>query len=84
MPSSSISAAARTLSRLLAHLDKTLDLDGINYVALRAYKAAGRNVSFNEMSGMTGAAPVTGALIPVLVTFTDRERSGDRACGAAG
>jgi hypothetical protein len=61
----------KNLVALLAHLDKTLDLDGINYVALRAYKAAGKNVSFNEMSGMSGVAPVTGALIPVLVTFTD-------------
>src|ERR1700692_1349063 len=61
----------KNLVALLAHLDKTLDLDGINYVALRAYKAAGKNVSFNEMSGMTGVAPVTGALIPALVTFTD-------------
>jgi len=61
----------KNLVALLAHPDKTLDLDGINYVALRAYKAAGKNVSFNEMSGMTGVAPVAGALIPVLVTFTD-------------
>jgi len=43
----------------------------MNYLALRAYNAAGRKVSFNEMSRMTGAVPVTGALIPVLVTFTD-------------
>ena len=41
----------------------------MNYVALRAYKAADRNVSFNEMSRMTGAVPVTGALIPIFVTF---------------
>lgn len=61
----------RNLVALLAHIDTTLDLDGINYVALRAYKAAGRNPSFNEMSRMTGAAPVTGALIPVLVAFAD-------------
>jgi hypothetical protein len=61
----------KNLVALLAHPDKTLDLDGINYVALRAYKAAGKNVSFNELSGMTGVAPVTGELIPVLVTFTD-------------
>jgi hypothetical protein len=60
----------KNLVALLAHIDGTLDLDGMNYVALRAYKAAGRNVSFNEMSRMTGAVPVTGALIPVLVTFT--------------
>ncbi len=44
----------KNLVALLAHIDKTIDLDGINYVALRAYKAAGRNVSFNEMSRMTG------------------------------
>jgi hypothetical protein len=62
---------SKNLVALLAHIDKTLDLDAMNYVALRAYKAAGRNVSFNEMSRLTGTVPVTGALIPVLVTFTD-------------
>jgi hypothetical protein len=59
----------KNLVALLAHIDKTIDLDGVNFVALRAYNAAGRNVSFNEMSRMTGAVSVTGALIPVLVTF---------------
>jgi hypothetical protein len=61
----------KNLVALMAHIDSTLDLDGMNYLALRAYKAAGRNVSFNEMSRMSGAVPVTGALIPVLVTFAD-------------
>ncbi len=61
----------KNLVALLAHIDKTLDLDGMNYLALRAYKAAGRNVSFNDMSRLTGVVPVTGSLIPVLVTFTD-------------
>src|ERR1700686_4548209 len=61
----------KNLVALLAHIDKTVDLDGINYVALRAYKAAGLNPSFNEMSRMTGVVAVTGALIPVLVTFAD-------------
>jgi hypothetical protein len=59
----------KNLVALLAHIDKSVELDGINYVALRAYKAAGRNVSFNEMSRTTGVVPVTGALVPVLVTF---------------
>src|SRR5262245_25135435 len=41
----------RNLVALLAHVDKNLELDGINYVALRAYTAAGgKRVSFNEMS----------------------------------
>src|SRR3954454_17115217 len=63
--------SGKNLVALLAHIDPVIDLDGMNYLALRAYKAAGRNVSFNEMSRMTGAVPLTGALIPVLVTFTE-------------
>jgi hypothetical protein len=62
----------RNLVVLLAHLDKTLDLDGMNYVALRAYGAArGQRVPFNEMSSARGVVPVTGTLIPILATFTD-------------
>ena len=67
----------RNLVALLAHLDKTLDLDAINYVALRAYNAAaGNRVNFNEMSRQTGAVPVKGALIPVLVAFADPANPG--------
>ena len=58
------------LIALLAHVDKTVELDGMNFLALRAYNAAGRKVSFNDMSRMNGPVPVQGALIPVLVTFT--------------
>ena len=61
----------KNLVALMAHIDNSLELDGMNYVALRAYNAAGRKVSFNEMNRMTGAVPVKGAIMPVLVTFTD-------------
>jgi hypothetical protein len=62
----------KNLLALLAHLDKSLDLDGMNYLALRAYGAAGgQRVSFNEMSRMTGVVPVKGELIPLLATFSD-------------
>jgi hypothetical protein len=61
----------KNLLALLAHVDQSVELDGINYLALRAYNAAGRKVSFNEMNRVTGAVPVQGALIPVLLTFTD-------------
>lgn len=63
----------KNLVALLAHVDKSVELDDMNYVALRAYNAAagGRRVSFNDMNRMSGIVPVTGALIPVLVTFTD-------------
>src|SRR3954469_22191215 len=63
---------AKNLVALMAHIDGKLDLDGMNYVALRAYTAAGgKRPSFNAMSQMKGIVPVTGALIPVLVTFAD-------------
>jgi hypothetical protein len=46
-------------------------------VALRAYTAAGgKRVSFNEMNRQSGAVPVTGALIPVLVSFADPANPG--------
>jgi hypothetical protein len=62
----------KNLLALMAHIDNnSLELDGMNYVALRAYNAAGRKASFNEMSRMTGDVAVKGAVIPVLVTFSD-------------
>ena len=64
--------SGKNLVALLAHVDKNLVLDDVNYVALRAYnEAAGKRVSFNEMSRLSGIVPVKGALIPVLVTFAD-------------
>lgn len=64
--------SGKNLVTLLAHLDHTLDLDGMNYVALRAYGASsGQRVSFNEMSRIRGVVPVTGELIPVLAAFAD-------------
>lgn len=58
---------------LLAHQQGAkLDLDDINYVALRAYGVArGNRVSFKDMSRQTGIVPVQGDLIPVLVSFGD-------------
>src|SRR3954447_22013239 len=62
----------KNLVALLAHIgDRGLDLEDINYAALRAYNAAGHKASFNNMSKMTGAVPVTGTLMPVLATFAD-------------
>jgi hypothetical protein len=67
----------KNLVALLAHLDKTLDLDAVNYVALRAYPAAtGKRVNFNDMSRQTGIMPVKGALVPVLVAFADPANPG--------
>ncbi len=64
--------AGRNLVALLAHIgDNGLELDGMNFVALRAFNAAGRKTTFNAMNQMTGTVPVTGALIPVLAAFSD-------------
>src|SRR3954467_11850469 len=60
------------LVALLAHAgDNGFELDGMNFVALRAFNAAGRKTTFNAMNQMTGTVPVTGALIPVLAAFSD-------------
>jgi len=68
---------AKNLTALLAHLDKSVDLDAINYVALRAYAAAGGpRVSFNDMNRVTGVVPVKGALIPLLVSLGDPNNPG--------
>jgi hypothetical protein len=62
----------KNLVALLTHIDdNNLELDGVNYVALRAFNAAGRKTSFNELNRISGAVPVTGSLVPVLATFTD-------------
>lgn len=67
----------RRLVALLAHLDGKLDLDAINYVALRAYNAAwGKRINFNDMSKQTGIVPVDGALIPVLLASSDPANPG--------
>ena len=67
----------KNLVALLAHVDKNLVLDDINYVALRAYLAAtGKRVPFSEMSRLTGVVPVKGELIPVLVSFADQAMPG--------
>jgi hypothetical protein len=67
----------KNLVALLAHTDHTLDLDGINYVALRAYGAAGgKRLTFNDMNRLTEIVPVKDAVIPVLVTFTDPKNPG--------
>jgi hypothetical protein len=62
----------RNLIALLAHVDdKGLELDGMNFVALRAFNAAGNKTTFNAMNRVGGSAPVAGALIPVLAAFSD-------------
>ena len=63
----------KNLVALLAHQQGAkLDLDDINYVALRAYGAArGNRVSFTDIGRQTGIVPVPGDQIPVLVSFGD-------------
>jgi hypothetical protein len=71
----------RNLAALMLHDDKgSADFDGANFVAMRAYQAAGRKIAFRDVSSQTGAVPVTGELMPVLASFTD-PRDASTACG---
>jgi len=62
----------RNLVALLAHGERGAETDGVSYLALRALNAvSGARVSFNDVARKMGSAPVTGELIPVLVSFAD-------------
>ncbi|SFL51395.1 hypothetical protein SAMN03159423_2156 [Bradyrhizobium sp. NFR13] len=62
----------RNLAALMLHDDNgSADFDGANFVAMRAYQAAGRKIAFRDVSSQTGAVPVTGELMPVLASFAD-------------
>lgn len=56
---------------LLTHGERGMDVEGINYIALRAFSVGGRRLSFSNVGQVTGDAAVTGDLIPVLVSFAD-------------
>ena len=62
----------KNLVALLAHRgDRGIDLDDINYVAVRAFGAAGQRAVFRQMDRVKGSVPVAGSVLPVLVTFSD-------------
>jgi hypothetical protein len=61
----------RNLVALMAHGKGGTDMDAASYLALRAFSARGRHVSFSDIGAMTGKAAVTGEFIPVLLSFAD-------------
>jgi hypothetical protein len=61
----------KNLVALMMHGEKGAEITGMNYLALRAYREAGSNVSFANLNRMTGSVPVTGEVIPVLITFAN-------------
>ena len=73
----------KNLIALLAHVDKTVELDGMNFLALRAYNAAGRKVSFNDMPDDRAGAGAR-RVDPGARDLHRFRQSRDRARGAAG
>lgn len=61
----------RNLIAVLAHGHHGSDIDGMNYLALDAFKAAGNDIVFHQLRQLSGSVPVRGDLIPTLVTFAD-------------
>jgi hypothetical protein len=62
----------KTLVVLLAHEDESkFVLDDINFVAVRAFSAAGQRAAFKSMDRVKGAVPVTGKLIPLMAALSD-------------
>lgn len=61
----------RNLAALLLHGTNPAETDGMNYLPLRAFAAAGRRIDFRDVKRQTETVSVTGELIPTLVTFAD-------------
>jgi hypothetical protein len=64
-------AEGRNIIALLAHGKDGSDEDGMSLLAMNAFAAAGRKVSFKDVKRLTGVVPVRGSLIPTLVSFSD-------------
>ncbi len=61
----------RNLVSLLLHGINPAETDGLSYLPLRAFAAAGRRIDFRDVKRQTETVSVTGELIPTLVTFAD-------------
>lgn len=61
----------RNLIAILGHGENGSDVDGMNYLAMNAFAAAGQKVPFKDVKRLSGTVPVQGYLIPTLVTFSD-------------
>ncbi len=64
--------SGRGLVVLLAQDGRPLDVDGMNYIGLRALNdGTGRRVQFREMKAINEVVEVKGALLPVMLAFAD-------------
>ncbi|MBB5051436.1 hypothetical protein HNQ36_001390 [Afipia massiliensis] len=61
----------RNLAMLLLHGINPAETDGMSYLPMRAFAAAGRRIDFRDVKRQTDSVPVAGELIPTLVTFAD-------------
>lgn len=62
----------RNLIAALVHGRDGSYVDGVNYLALNAFKAAGNDITtFSDLRRLAGSVPVTGDLIPTFLTFAD-------------
>ncbi len=61
----------KNLTALMLHGVNPAEIDGLNYLPLRAFAAAGRRIDFRDVKRQTESVAVTGELVPTLVTFAD-------------
>lgn len=61
----------RNIIAILAHRRDASDVDGMSYLAMKAFAATGQKVIFKDVKKLSGKVPLSGSLIPTLVSFTD-------------
>ena len=64
----------RNLVVLLAHDNDGREGEGMVFLPMRAYRAAGNDIQFRDVRRMTKPVPVTGDLMPLMISFADEDR----------
>lgn len=64
----------RNLLVLLAHDNDGREGEGMVFLPVRAYKAAGFDIPFRDVKKMTRTVPVTGELMPLMISFSDEDK----------
>ncbi len=64
----------KNLVVLLAHDNDGREGEGMVFLPMRAYKAAGFDIQFRDVKQMTKPVPVTGDLMPLMISFADEDK----------
>lgn len=66
--------SGKSFSAPLAHDNDGREGEGMVFLPVRAYKAAGFDIPFRDVKKMKQTVPVTGELMPLMISFADEDK----------